>query len=363
LKQITIFFFLLFFTKIYAQKSIQHFHFDNIENKLSYGFIAAHRESIRYLQRGHIPSFEIMISHKTFGEKEWEQLFRYPTYGFGYYYAYLNYPDVLGSSHAVFSFINIPLLELARYSINYNLAFGVSYITKAFDIDENYYNVAIGSHTNVYLNVGFDQKIRLSKNLKLLFGIGLSHYSNGSISKPNLGLNIISAQTGISYHFAKSENPKIFHPNIKNIASNHFQLIYSAGYKRIYPPGEKAFFVSSLEFDYERILFIKYRLGFGFDLFYNSSLYEKLLEQNTDNISKIHNFREGIHFSYSINFGQLNFYMQIGYYLFTKWKDDGNIYNKFGLNYYFPKNFFTHLGVKTHLSKADFIEYGIGYCF
>ncbi|MBT3208260.1 MAG: hypothetical protein HN704_12495 [Bacteroidetes bacterium] len=354
---------ILYFSVAKAQKRNRFIQFDNIEYKFNYGTIAPHRSSIRYLQRGHIPSFEIILSQQKNGEKLWEQLFRYPTVGLGYYFSYLNYPEVLGNAHALFTFINVPLLKFTRYSINYNLAFGVSYITKPFDIDKNYYNVAIGSNANVYLNFAIDQKIRLSKKLELLLGIGLTHYSNGSIKKPNLGLNILSAQTGIKYFFSKEEKPKIItqKPKIQN--PYNFQIVYSAGYKRIYPPGENIFLTSSLTFDAERAIFIKYGLGLGFDIFYNSSLYEKLKKENVENLSKLYNFRGGIHLRYKINFGKLSYYMQIGYYLYTKWQADRNIYNKFGLNYYFSKHYIANLGVKTHLGKADFIEWGFGYRF
>jgi hypothetical protein len=60
-------------------------------------------------------------------------------------------------------------------------------------------------------------------------------------------------------------------------------------------------------------------------------------------------------------FGDVSFTIQWGYYLFVRWNDDGDFYHRFGLKYYFNDHFIANLTIKTHFSKADFIEWGIGY--
>ena len=50
----------------------------------------------------------------------------------------------------------------------------------------------------------------------------------------------------------------------------------------------------------------------------------------------------------------------MGHYLYNGWKDDGNIYHRICLNYYFEKLFIC-LNLKTHYARADMVELGVGY--
>jgi hypothetical protein len=49
-----------------------------------------------------------------------------------------------------------------------------------------------------------------------------------------------------------------------------------------------------------------------------------------------------------------------GYYLYNRYKDDGNIYSRLCLRYHFSDRYFAVLNLKSHFAKADYWEYGIG---
>jgi len=330
------------------------------EVKFNYGFILPHHESMRYLQRGHISSYQVRIGRTTSGKHNWESLYRFPSWGLGYYYTDLQYPKVLGNVHAVFSFIDIPVTTLKSFTFVYKFAFGLSYITKPFDPLNNYYNIAIGSHENVYLNLCLGNSVNLSDKCDLTCELSLTHYSNGSIAKPNLGINVVSCGLGLRlYPQGKSEQISFTDSTFKPI--NELVLIASTGWKRISPAITKNYLTSSISAGFERSLNRKKKAGVGFDLFYDASITRCMDLENAVNINPSDNYRPGIHVMYDMIFGDVAFTIQWGYYIFVKWNTDGSFYHRFGLKYYFSDHFLANLTIKTHFARADFIEWGIGY--
>jgi len=51
---------------------------------------------------------------------------------------------------------------------------------------------------------------------------------------------------------------------------------------------------------------------------------------------------------------------QLGYYLYYPYDFEGRIYNRIGLKYYFSEKWFGAFSVKSHLAKAETLEFGIG---
>ncbi len=149
-----------------------------IESKFHYGFIAQHRPTMNDLIKYSSKSIDLLIGKQTFGKKYWEQLYRYPSYGIGYYWVDLGNPSMLGNANALYFFVNIPVFYNNKYSIDYNMASGLSYLQKG--------NKAIGSHFNVYVNFSTNIKYRLYRNLWIVSGVGATHFSNGAIKNAKL---------------------------------------------------------------------------------------------------------------------------------------------------------------------------------
>ena len=341
-----------------------------LENKYHYGFIWAHSSVINYFAKGHVPCIEINIGRQTDGKQYWHQVLGNPSVGVGYYWANLGNPDILGNVNAVYYYINIPIIKKSNFTFNYNLAAGLSYLSKCFDIKDNYYNVAIGSHFNSYLNVSIDTKIRLFPRLLLINGIGITHFSNGSVMVPNLGLNVIAYNCGIKYLLSREKNKPVqtipdhiatSKDKFKRV--NEFSIIYAAGAKEIHPPGERKYFISLISANIDRIFSYKRKAGLGIDVFYDGSISKKFQNEGEFNIKTVDLIRPGIHISHDLVFNKLSFTTQLGVYIFTKWEGDGYFYHRFGLKYKFTEHFFANLTLKTHYANADFTEWGFGYCF
>ncbi len=332
----------------------------NYEYRFHYGFIWPHHESIRYLQKAHIPAFDLRIS-KTMVNSGWAQLYRFPELGVGYYHNNMQWPDVLGKVNAGYGFIRVPVIRKPAIQINYSFAFGLAFISDYFDIEENYFNIAIGSFTNVYLNFGFDIRKKIRDNLLLFAGADLSHVSNGAIKKPNLGLNLPAIHVGLTY-LPDPVSPSQYRLNSHAGQGKTFDVLVtgSVGWKEEYPPGGDLFYTSSAWIDAGYTITKRKRLGIGVDFFYDGSISQRMERKNTGTEIKRHNRRQGAHLSYDLIFGKVFFTIQAGYYFLVKWNDNTSMYNRFGLRYHHNDLIF-NVSLKTHLGRADFIEWGIGY--
>ncbi|MBE9466818.1 MAG: acyloxyacyl hydrolase [Bacteroidetes bacterium] len=366
-KKIIIFIFLIIFCdNVYSQSKNVFFEDINFEFNYHNGFLYAHHPSIAYLTQSYINGFDIKIGKSTNGDHLWEQLYRYPEIGIGFYNSNLGNSEVLGNVNAIYSYINLPIIKNNKIRFDYNFAFGISYLQKCFNTSDNYNNLAIGSKVNVYLNFGFDFKLKLLKQLYLITGLEYTHFSNGAVKKPNLGLNLITCQTGLQY-FLNDNDKELIHNKIPNFEKrNEYSVILSGGIKQIAPPGGKTYPVSSASFNAYRYLNLKHKIGLGIDIFYDSSIDMFLKMNNNGTLNDIENkkndlYSTGIHLSHDLVFNKLSLTTQLGYYLYST--IDRDFYSRLGFKYKFSEHFFANLTLKTHWGRADFIEFGLGYFF
>ena len=363
-KTLNILFLLFVFANTNAQKD-SLFSDIYIKPEIGYGFVFEHRDVIAYNVKGHIPSLKISVGKSTFGDKDWQQRFRFPDLGFGYYYADLQNPNVLGTVNAGYFFIDIPYIRRENFTFNYNFEMGISRLSKKFNIVDNYENTAIGSHFNAYINLGFNTKFKLSDKFILTNTLNFTHYSNAKSNTPNLGLNVINITSGVQYYLRPQFKSRTKTPNKERDFKNIYTTNYSVGLQSNSPPEGEKFFCSSLNFNYQRVLKNnRMALGTGVDLFYNDAINSNL-NSSEDSVcyGNIYNFRTGVHFSYNLLFNKITYTIQAGVYTFSKWKEFEIVYNRYGVIYQATDRFTLHVALKTHLVKADYLELGVGYVF
>ena len=181
------------------------------EIKLQYGLLMSHHLELDIF-RSHFPAFEISLQKVTYGKYRWEAEYNYPLIGVSLWYSGLGGFPEIGSAIAVYPTINFPLFGDKKQSLNFKLGIGLGYLTNRFDRLKNYQNFAIGSHLNIAASLFFEYRNRISKMLTFTTGLGLTHFSNGTMKTPNYGLNILTASIGISSFLSnpnRSLNKKI----------------------------------------------------------------------------------------------------------------------------------------------------------
>jgi hypothetical protein len=336
-----------------------------IETKIHSGIAIPLFPAITYLFQDNIYAFDICASFPTYGNDYWEKLYNYPRSGIGYSYWSLGNDEVIGKAHVIYGFLNIPVVKRSgKFSLNYQISLGGAYFPKVFDVHENPFNRAIGSHTNIYARFGLDGKFKLSPSCEIVLEAGTTHFSNGKTKSPNYGINVGSVSVGLNYLFGKNDN-KIHEPEAPVTGKKFVQtVLFSAGSKVYDNLLGKRYLTSSVSYNVERLINHKKKIGLGADFFYDSSIREALAAEDgtpEKDFSKL--IRVGLHGSYTVQYKKLIAGIQIGNYLYSKYTILTRVYSRLSVQYKLPKNLIASVSVKSHRGKADCLEWGIGYCW
>jgi hypothetical protein len=331
----------------------------NLQIRTDYGFIIAHRPALEPLQEEHVKGFEITISRQGFGKNDWENNFNFPSYGITVAAFDLGSKDKLGSGIALYPFINFPLGKKTGQGLYFRYGMGLGYVEKIFNRTDNFKNAAIGSHFNEAVHFDLHYEKRISERSDLELGAGITHFSNGAFNLPNLGINI--ATINLAYRLAFGDKRPFIHREIQKVNKNSSILIHAGGFsKSIYPPLGKHYFAAVISSMYFKPISHKSAWGLGLDLFYDNSISARIDKLGLRKSKSIDDFRPGVYGAYHLSIHKIGLMFNMGYYLYNGWKDDGNIYHKICVNYYFKKIFLC-LNLKSHYARADMIELGVGY--
>jgi hypothetical protein len=334
-----------------------------VETRVHTGMNLPFYDALRYLISDDIYAFDLSVSFPAYGKDFWEKLYKYPRLGAGLSRWSLGNNNVFGKAYALYGFMNIPLFKPSKnFSFNYQISCGGAYLPKNFDINLNHLDRAIGSHTNIYIHLGLDARINLFPKSEIVIEAGLTHFSNGKTMSPNYGINAGSLSLGFNYLFNDKgvviQDTEI--PELKKLYDQ--SIIFSAGSKVYDNLSGKKYFTSSASYNLERLLSHRRRIGLGADLSYDGSISEDLAGEDGIPEKDFGNLvRFGLHASYGIRYKQLMMGIQIGYYLYTKSIVITPVYNRLSLQYLFTRNIFGSISVKSHLAKADCLQFGIGF--
>lgn len=324
-----------------------------LESKFQYGFIWQHKPTLKEIIGGNVKVFDISVGKQTYGKKYWEQLYRYPSYGFGYYFVNLGNPEELGRANALFAYVDIPILRKKKHLLSYRISGGLAYLNQG--------NIAIGSPLNLYFDATISYHYRLSKHLDLINGFGATHFSNGAVKMPNLGINLFSYRLGLQYRLKIPVREFIKHELPEIEKKNSISTFMATGIKEKRPEGGVSYSVVTFSIDYLRLINLKHKVGFGIDAFYDESLFETMNMDSNLSLSTSDIMRYGMHVAFEAEFSKIMLVIHFGTYIHAKYKEDGSIYQKVGIRYLISKNFYANISLKTSQGVADYTEFGFGY--
>ncbi len=301
--------------------------------------------------------------------KEWDQIYAYPIYGLGFYKIWF-YGDELGSPQAIYMFLKPPIIRMKNFTWNWEISAGISFGFNKYNPYTNNDQRVIGSNINSYFNLGTGVSYAISNRFDFSLSVDLTHFSNGAVRTPNIGVNLLGISPSIIYNFNNNNNSKTFARNkfekkelskFKKVSNLHILAV--AGGKTttnaIYDGA--TYFAGSVSVDYA----FKYsritKIGIGLDGFYESAL-RKFPEPGIENPSFSDLSYMGIHLAHHLMIYRFRLMVQFGAYLTNKVSFKGNTYIIVTLDYYVTRNLFFSYHLKTRNGTvADFIGLGIGY--
>ena len=337
----------------------------DVQVKMHYGYLMAHRSVMQHLVQGHVSGFEINLEKQVIGTRDFERLFARTNWGLGLTFLDLGNKEQLGSAITPFTYLNFPLLKKSN-ALTLRLGAGPGFITKPFDNIENHKNIAIGSVLNINANITLEGKFEVN-NFTFGGGLTFNHFSNGSFTVPNLGINIPSLNLSVAYLINKKHSegsPNFDLPPIKKDTTWKLDIIATTGIKEVYPINDNKYVVGNLYLWASKMF--GYKSGFvgGLDFMFNPSIrktYQDAVE-NPSNIG-VSVFRPGAIAGYQFRYNKLELSIHLGAYLWSVYNAQGPMYHRIGGRYAYKNGLMWNFSLKTHYAKADYFEFGLGYRF
>jgi len=336
-------------------------------------------------------SFSLQYGIETDGREIWQQIYGYPTWGFGIYGVNFFDKEEIGTPTAAYGFINAPFVRFKKWSINYEVGFGLTWDWKPYDQNLNPYQYAIGSSKTVFIDVGSNVEVMLGKHFNLTAGVTFTHFSNGATTVPNYGINLFAPRLGVKYIFNERPEFKVFEIP-KYDREWEFIALVAFGYKQLAfdttqvetNPGHHAetYGIMTISSGVNRQISRKVKFGVGMDIGFDGA-YNSYIDYNNGEITRMDagngvKLNMGFYGSFELVINKLSLIVQPGWYVFrAEWRvperTDGSTaipprrksgvsYQRLGIKYHITDNVFMGINIRAYdFGIADYIEWNLGY--
>ncbi|NMM50092.1 acyloxyacyl hydrolase [Marinigracilibium pacificum] len=328
------------------------------------GFIMKHGPEVGILSQNARPTgFAFHLLKSTSGYRQWEKDYNLPTLKFSFNYFDLN-QQYMGSLLGLTSTIQFNLITTRKVVIDFAPGAGISYTNKPFDAETNNKNVLLGTAFNTVMRADLTINYLVNENWKVYLSIGMFHASNGSISDPNKGINLVNSGLGLKYTPAKDfsdQEPVKTQISHKDITDVKFALTVSSGVQQegSFDTDEREEFYNA-SFLYYPIVQNRGKWAVGLDYFHNLAIKKHMSRMPEFMNSTPPDFRRvGLTAGYQVDMGRFASLFQLGYYVYNKAQRGQHIYQRYSARYHVTKNFGVHLGLRAHGGKAENLEFGI----
>ena len=158
-------------------------------------------ENVHRVKINRFRAYTLKLTKQTRGEKTWERLYNYPSYGIGLIFGDMKSPQEIGYPIGLYTFFRGPFAREKKLVLNYEAGWGMATNFKPYNQISNPYNNAIGSRETLMATFSLILQYQLTKYLDLNTSFTLTHYSNATLKSPNLGINTYAPRVSLRYHF------------------------------------------------------------------------------------------------------------------------------------------------------------------
>ncbi|MDZ7847792.1 MAG: acyloxyacyl hydrolase [Owenweeksia sp.] len=110
--------------------------------------------------------------------------------------------QALGHTYALIPYVENTLpVTSGNIGFYYHLGLGLGYHSTIFDSIVNPANEALSTHFNIAFDLRAGLEWQLNPSLRASLSVGVLHYSNGAVRKPNFGVNLTQLHAGLAYDF------------------------------------------------------------------------------------------------------------------------------------------------------------------
>lgn len=365
MKRILSFLLLLCFSFLYAQENGKNSTY--IDAQIFRGNIIKHADYVGHLISGHPDGFLLSYNWKTYGKKEWQQVYNYPDYGISYHY--IDFKNkYLGVNHAIGLHYNFYFLK--RHLL-FRISQGIGITTNPYDKETNNKNNAFGTRVmdNTYFMLQY-KKENIIDRIGVQAGFMLNHFSNGRFKAPNTGINTILFTVGLNYNLDEKQEfiQDSLPPNQVYKEHIKYNVAFRTGISEGPVPGlgQRQFYHIGLYAD--KRVGRKSALQLGTDVFFSRYLREYIQfvsvafpKEHPDYAAPNTDYKRiGLFVGHELFINKLSIETQFGYYVYKPFDYEIDVYQRIGAKYYLYQNIFTGIGLKTHGGRAEAIEATVG---
>lgn len=329
-----------------------------------YGSILLHNPDISHLIRDHPAGLILGLNRKTYGHKEWEELYNYPDIGYSFVYQDMN-NNTLGKNFSLYAHFNF---HFFKRNIQFRIGQGIAYNTNPYDKVKNFRNNAYGSHfmSSTFLMLNY-HKENIFKGLGFKAGLSIIHYSNANIKGPNTSTNTLAFNAGLTYDLDGGKSMEYIAMSNREKAKEplRYNFAFRTGVNEsdVIGQGQHPFYIFSGYAD--KRLGRKSAIQLGVDVFFSNFLKNLIRYQSISfpeyGVSADDDYkRVGLFIGHELFINKMSIITQLGYYIYYPFDFEGQVYNRVGMKRYFGKKVFAAVTLKSHGAAAEAVEFGIG---
>lgn len=321
----------------------------------------------------------------------------YPSYGLGFSFTGMSMielpqPSYFQDFYSMYMSFKRPLIRRGGFSAGYMLEFGPALSFGRYDPVDNPANCYVSSPLMIHFAGGLYAGWRFDERWTLSLDARLRHFSNGRISLPNQGLNMIEAGVGLEYHFVRdrtSGGGSLGDGTADFVRDADAGLGYDKGLAVHMGIGagmhvtEAEWLAEKRSRPYPRFSFsadimyryaLKFATGIGLDLFYAPDI--GILEADERTVYGNEAVDAGVGYSpvsvglsvvQEIYYRNFSAFVAVGIYPYSGMGVGNDIswnYQRAGLRYYVPKwgDMFFGIAVKAQdFLASEYMEFSVGF--
>lgn len=305
---------------------------------------------------------ELHFHKQKDGDKYWEKLFNYPQTGWS-----LTWVDhgnkILGNTFALNRYLNYVFWRRKKIETYLKFSQGVMYATKFYESGtrtNEHFNNAISQSVNFSEELGLGINIYPARHFGINFATTFMHFSNGAISQPNDGMNLLMFKLGAVYVIGDKQNIDFKQPEAdEDDRYVKYNITIGSGIKQFSPDNEEKYRLTTCSFYADKKLSRVNAVNLGFDIFMNRAV-EYAIEN--DNRYKGKDFKRiGISAGHEFFIYRLGILTQVGYHVYSPYPAISSFYQKFGFKYYITDMLFvTFTNRIFEFAISDELTWGIG---
>lgn len=327
------------------------------------GFLYAHTDDAKNLE-AHVQGIEVSVSKINNQNKYWSRYYKKSEIGYRFMYMDLGQPDLTGKVFALGTHFQFKIAGNNTRYLSLRLGTGVGYVTRKFDFYNNRKNMAMGSNVNGEIQMALIYQVPVGKHVHLKTGLGFTHYSNGSIRVPNLGINMPSLFVGMHSSFSHSQVRLADSTDDFKVTGKKHELLLNYAFKERFTAKPISFHIVSAGYRWLKKISPVRRWYLGSDLVWDPTHpYSHDLKNPNPRVGIDNSTELGVLIGHRYDIGRFGLLTDVGFYLLNPYQTKYFTYQRIGFRYEINNNWFANATLKVHFGTADYFEWGLGYKF